>query len=132
VARPPGLDRIVPATIAKRQSSHDPSASARNPRGPSVGMTIQIEAGGWVDWRRMGWGVGSLFSGGLGRTGNSLPLASISLLYTDYYCNDMAGLGGFRLASSVTVIDVLQHLGLPYSMVPRDSSPEVISCSSEL
>lgn len=84
-----------------------------------------------MDWRRVGWGVGSLFSGGARGAGNSLPWASISLLYTDYYCNDMARAGGFRLAGFVTVIDVLQNLGLPYSMVPRDSSPEVILCNNE-
>ena len=38
----------------------------------------------------------------------------------------MDELGGFWLASSVTVIDVLQRPGLPCSMDPWDSSPEVI------
>src|SRR5208337_2633367 len=87
--------------------------------------------GGWIGAVRGGGGV-LLFPGGVAGVCNSLPWDSISLLYTDYYLNDMAGLGGFRLAGSVTVIDVLQNLGLPYSMVPRDSSPEVISCNSEL
>lgn len=60
-----------------------------------------------------GVGVGSLFSGGWGGGGKSLLLASISLLYTDYYFNDMTAVGGFRLAGFLTVIAVLQHLDLP-------------------
>jgi len=64
--------------------------------------------------------------------GNFLPMASISLLYTDYYFCDMEGLGGFWLAGFEPVIGVLQRPGLPYQMVPWDSSPEVILCNSEL
>src|SRR5208283_1601892 len=59
--------------------------------------------GGWIG-AGLGWGVGSLFSGGWGGGGNCFPWASISHLNREYYLNDMLGVGGFRLASLVTVL----------------------------
>ncbi len=50
-----------------------------------------------MDWRRVGWEVGLLFSGGEAGASNSLPWVSISLLYTDYYLNDMVGIVAFGL-----------------------------------
>src|SRR5208282_3477496 len=132
----------APADIASSNSRRIPPRPAlcretcgsctrrKRPAAPPVLFIVRLvnpALTGWANfWRASGaWGKGGnglgggggfglLFSGGEAGAGNSLPWVSISLLYTDYYLNDMAGIGGFRLAGSVTVIDVLQHLGLPY------------------
>ena len=46
--------RIVPAASARRQSSHDPSTSARKRRGPSVGMINLRETVMWKVCRTYG------------------------------------------------------------------------------